>query len=90
MAYGVQLFDANGNELTGRFIPAFVAAFISSHASGTRVFPVIEGKTLVAEPQRLSSPLNPDLPGATATVTGNNTVTWSGASTDQPVIILYK
>lgn len=90
MAYGAQLFDANGNELVGRFIPTFAAAFINTPASGTRVFPIIEGKTLVAEPQRLSSPSNPGIPGASATVTWNNTVTWSGASIDQPIIILYK
>ena len=89
MAYGVQLFDANGNELVGRFIPAFVAAFISTPASGSREFPPLEGKTLIAEAQRLTAPSNPNVSGASATVSGN-TVTWSGASADQPIIILYK
>lgn len=89
MAYGVQLFDANGIEMVGRFIPTFVAAFITSPASGSRVFPYIEGKSLIAEAQRLTAPSNPNVPGASATVSGN-VVTWSGASADQPIIILYK
>ena len=89
MAYGVQLFDAKGIEMVGRFIPTFVAAFITSPASGSRVFPYIEGQSLIAEAQRLTAPSNPNVPGASATVSGN-TVTWSGASTDQPIIILYK
>lgn len=44
MAYGVQLFDAKGNELVGRFNPTFVAAVITSPASGTKAYPVVEGK----------------------------------------------
>lgn len=46
MVYGVQLFDAKGIEMVGRFIPTFVVAFITSPASGSRVFPYIEGKSL--------------------------------------------
>ena len=41
MAYGVQLFDAKGNELVGRFNPTFVAAVITSPASGTKAYPVV-------------------------------------------------
>lgn len=90
MAYGVQLFDAKGNELVGRFNPTFVAAVITSPASGSKAYPVVEGKTLVADPQNIFTPggTKGQTP-ATATVV-NGTVTWSNASVNQPILVMYK
>lgn len=91
MAYGVQLFDAKSNELVGRFAPAFIAAFITSPDSGSLSFPVLEGKTLVADPQNFftTGGAKGKTP-ATASVANNTIVSWSGISADQPLLVIYK
>lgn len=92
MAYGVQLFDENGNEMINRIVPTFIVDNIISPASGSRSYPAPpEGKQLLAFTDNYISqdvfqdPLSP----ATVSVSGN-TVTWNGASDRQPIMVVYK
>lgn len=90
MAYGVQLFDADGNELVGRFVPTFIIDYITSPASGSRSYPSVQGKTLRVYPlQYIGDGARYGTPNANASVSGN-TVTWSSVSASVPIMIVYE
>lgn len=90
MAYGVQLFDANGIEMVERFVPVFIADYIVSPASGSRSYPAVKGKTLTAYPLSFMGDGKwYGTPPAEAKVSGN-TVTWSKVSQEIPLLVVYK
>lgn len=90
MAYGVQLFDSKGNELVGRFVPTFIADYITSPKSGSKSYPPLEGKTLKAYPQSFFGFGEPfGTPPGNATVSGG-VVTWSNISEDVPLLVVYE
>ncbi|NUL36649.1 hypothetical protein [Kosakonia sacchari] len=89
MAYGVQLFDANGNELIERFVPAFIVDYITS-GSGTTTYGGVQGKTLTPLILNyITSATTISTPPATASVSGN-TLTWANASSDCPIMVVYQ
>lgn len=89
MAYGVQLFDSRGVELTGRFIPAFIVDYITS-GSGNKTYAGVTGKALRAFPLNYITSI--DRIGTTAsTVSVNgNTLSYSNASAECPILVIYQ
>jgi hypothetical protein len=89
MAYGVQLFNASGVELVGRFVPSFIVDFIT-FGSGTKTYAGVTGKSLQAVPLNYITNLESvaTVP-ATASVSGN-TLTYANASGECPVLVCYQ
>jgi len=89
MPYGVQLFDASGNELVERFVPTFIVDYITS-GSGSKTYGGVQGKSLTPLILNyITSATVISIPPATASVSGN-TLTWSNASSSCPIIVVYK
>lgn len=89
MAYGVQLFNAAGVELVGRFVPSFIVDYIVS-GSGTRTYPGIAGKVLHAFPLNYVTALGMiNTTAATVSVSGN-TLNFANASFECPILVVYQ
>lgn len=91
MGYGVLLFDQSGNNMLNRITPTFFVDSIIYPPSGSRSYPAPpEGKQLKAFTDNYIShdvfqdPIAP----ATVNVSGN-VVSWSGASSEQPITVVY-
>lgn len=91
MAYGVKLYDKNGNEMVDRFVPVFIADFITDPASGSRSYPSVQGKTLKASPLSYmgSGSSYYGTPPGQASVSGNS-VSWSNISQEVPLMVFYE
>lgn len=90
MGYGVKLYDKNGNEMVDRFLPVFIADFITEPASGSRTYPGVYGKALKAFPLSYMGAGNYyGTPPGQASVSGY-TVSWSNISQEVPVMVFYE
>ena len=89
MAYGVQLFDSNGIDLVDRFVPSFIVDYITS-GSGTRTYAGVTGKALNASPLNFITNISGvGTTPSTVSVSGN-TLTFSDASSECPIIVFYQ
>ena len=89
MAYGVQLFDSNGINLVDRFVPSFIIDYIIS-GSGTRTYAGVTGKTLNASPLNYITSINGVGTTPSAVSVSGNTLTFSNASSECPIIVYYQ
>jgi hypothetical protein len=89
MAYGVQLFNASGVELIGRFTPSFIVDYLTS-GSGSRTYSGVVGKSLRAFP--LNYIVNVEgviTTPATVSISGNK-LTYANASSECPILVVYQ
>lgn len=90
MVYGVQLFDSHGVELISTFSPVFIVDYITSPASGNRMYTAIRGKSLKVYPLGyLGFGEVFGTPPPEFRIDGN-TVTWSGVSSQVPLMVVFE
>ncbi len=90
MAYGVQLFDANGIELVDRFVPTFIMDYITAPSSGSQTYPAVQGKTLAVYPlQNVTASSIHGVAPPVVTVEGTS-ITWSSVSASFPIMVVFE
>lgn len=89
MAYGVQLFNASGVELVGRFAPSFIVDYIIS-GSGTRSYGGVPSKALHAFPLNYITSIDRIATASASVSVLGNTVTYANASSECPILVVYQ
>ncbi|WP_154914977.1 hypothetical protein [Klebsiella grimontii] len=90
MGWGVKLYDKNGNEMVDRFVPVFIADYITEPSSGSRSYPAVQGKTLKALPlSYMGHGGYYGTPPGEASVSGNS-ISWNNISQNVPLLVVYE
>lgn len=89
MAYGIQVFDEAGIELKSAIQPVFYLDYITGPASGSRSYNLAPGKGLAGVVNNYFSTNQTTVTPMTYSVSGNS-ISWSGVSDEQPLLVVQQ